>query len=368
MALGPDPVSGRSRVRSITVHGDQEMAQAAQVRWAAEAGVIRLRRHAWPGMTVAELLTQWLAADHGWRPSTLVGYRSAAKHVAYDVLGSRRVVQLSPAVMRTACQQWRDEGWKDPTIWARVRMLRSAVGWAYCERIVEVDPLDGMRNPPHAAVRLHASVDQVREILHHARVDSEVAGSEFDGTAPAAARLHRAEQVLLLAHLAANSGARRGELASLQLGDLDGDILTISRSTSNEILGRTKSGRIRRMTLGHETAELWRQTVQRWQQRSDGKPFGPWLFSAEPGHQVRLTTSCLGHWFGALAHEANHPDVTLHRLRHSAATNLVSRGDILHAQCRLGHADAATTLRVYSHAMPLTDADAAAVLEKLYLW
>ena len=57
----------------------------------------------------------------------------------------------------------------------------------------------------------------------------------------------------------------------------------------------------------------------------------------------------------------------LHRLRHSAATNLVSRGDILYAQSRLGHADAATTLRVYSHAMPLTDADAAAVLEKLYL-
>ncbi len=83
---------------------------------------------------------------------------------------------------------------------------------------------------------------------------------------------------------------------------------------------------------------------------------------------VRLTTSCLGRWFGALAREAGHPDVTLHRLRHSAATNLVSRGDILHAQSRLGHADAATTLRVYSHAMPLTDADAAAVLEKWYLW
>ena len=98
------------------------------------------------------------------------------------------------------------------------------------------------------------------------------------------------------------------------------------------------------MTLGHETAELWRQMVQHWQRR-DNKPFGPWLFSAEHGHQVRLTTSCWGHWFGALAHEAGHQDVTLHRLRHSAATNLVSRGDILRAQSRLGHADAATTLR-----------------------
>ena len=137
--------------------------------------------------------------------------------------------------MRAACQEWRDEGWRDPTIWARVRLLRSAVGWAYCERIVEVNPLDGMRNPPNAAVRLHATVDQVRGILHYARVDLEVAGSVFDGSyfRP---RCHRAEQVLLLAHLAANSGARRAESASLQFGDLDGDILTISRSTSNEIL------------------------------------------------------------------------------------------------------------------------------------
>jgi integrase len=203
------------------------MAQAAQVRWAAEAAVVRRRRHAWPGMTVAELLTGWLAADHGWRPSTLVGNRSAAKHVSLDELGSRKVVQVNPAVLRAACQAWREQGWKDPTIWARVRLLRSAIGWAYLERILEVNPLDGMRNPPHSGVRMHASVDQVREILHYALEDVEAARSESGGTAPAAARLHRAEQVRLLAHLAANSGARRAELASLQLGDLDGDILTI---------------------------------------------------------------------------------------------------------------------------------------------
>ena len=37
------------------------------------------------------------------------------------------------------------------------------------------------------------------------------------------------------------------------------------------------------------------------------------------------------------------------------ATFLVSRGQILQAQTRLGHADAATTLREYAHALPLTD-------------
>jgi integrase len=37
------------------------------------------------------------------------------------------------------------------------------------------------------------------------------------------------------------------------------------------------------------------------------------------------------------------------------ATFLVSRGEILQAQARLGHADAATTLREYTYALPLTD-------------
>jgi integrase len=37
------------------------------------------------------------------------------------------------------------------------------------------------------------------------------------------------------------------------------------------------------------------------------------------------------------------------------ATFLVARGQILQAQHRLGHADAATTLREYAHALPDTD-------------
>ena len=37
VAIGPDPVSGRSRYRSLTVHGDREAAQAARERWAAKA-------------------------------------------------------------------------------------------------------------------------------------------------------------------------------------------------------------------------------------------------------------------------------------------------------------------------------------------
>ena len=209
-------------------------------------------------------------------------------------------------------------------------MLRSAVGWAYAERIVDLHPLDGMRGPPQADVRMHAPVDHVRAILDVAQQQVTVATTGIESTATGNARLHRAEQVVLLTRLAADSGARRGELATLQLNDLDGDVLTIARAASNEVVGPTKSGRIRRLTLGATTADLWRHSVTQWRQcASDGQRFGPWLFSATRDHTTRLTTSCLAHRFAVLCAEARHPDVTLHRLRHTVATTLVSQGNIL---------------------------------------
>jgi integrase len=237
-----------------------------------------------------------------------------------------------------------------------------------------------MRGPAAGSTRLHAPVDSVRAILRTAADDVMTArdhllrlGLDDPCRRRAVRELHKAEQVLLLARLAADSGARRGELAALQIGDLDGDVLTISRGTSHEVVGPTKTGRIRRLTLGRATADLWHSSVASWHAPPSGQApagfrpagFGPWLFSRSAEHDIRLTTSCAGHWFADLAHRAGHSDVTLHRLRHTVATVLVGQGDILQAQQRLGHRDASTTLRIYSHALPLTDSDAAASLDRL---
>lgn len=141
------------------------------------------------------------------------------------------------------------------------------------------------------------------------------------------------------------------------------------------MVGPTKSGRVRRLTLGATTARMWRSSVGTWRERADldrhdascgrGARFGPWLFSRHLDHCTPLSTSCAGHWFAALAERAGHPDVTLHRLRQTVATVLVGQGDILQARHRLGHRDPATTLRIYSHAMPPTDSAAAQTLDAL---
>ena len=73
-------------------------------------------------------------------------------------------------------------------------------------------------------------------------------------------------------------------------------MLTIAKGTSNEVVGPTKTGRIRRLTLGPTTAGLWRHTVDQWQQRAgEGQRFGLWLFSRRADHTTRLSTSCLAH-------------------------------------------------------------------------
>lgn len=165
--------------------------------------------------------------------------------------------------------------------------------------------------------------------------------------------------------------------------------------TSGEVMGPTKTGKIRRLTFGPATVQAWRNLQGRWRRQAltarstarrtggigpqhplrktstetagmGGHAFRPWVFSRDPLHRARLTTGALGHWFAAFTADAGHPDVTLHRLGHSVATALVSHGDILGAQQRLGHADAHTTLRIYSHAQPLADLKAAALLDHLY--
>jgi integrase len=81
-------------------------------------------------------------------------------------------------------------------------------------------------------------------------------------------------------------------------------------------------------------------------------------------HHRRLTAGALNHRFQRLRDEVGVPKATLHRLRHSVATFLVARGQILQAQARLGHRDAATTLREYAHALPLTDQNVADAIDR----
>jgi integrase len=313
-----------------------------------------------PILTVGDVLSRWIESPHDWRPSSWTSARSNARALCADQISTLRVTSLRPMVVRTAMARWRDEGATVSVVSGRFRILRSALGWAVGESLLVSNPLTGMRGPPRPGTRMHVPIDDLRALLETSERLLEKAQASVDGLPRTSRELHRAEQVRLLVRLAADSGARRGELAALTFVDLDGRVLTIERGVSAEKVGPTKTGRVRRLTLGASTANLGRECEGTWRAAApEDEPFGPWLFSGRAHHQERLTAGAMGHWFAALCGEAGLPGVTPHRLRHTVATFLVGRGELLRAQQRLGHRDASTTLRNYAHALPLEDLEAA---------
>lgn len=359
IAIGVDPVSGRTVQRSFWFHGSAGDAEERRRELTVQFAEYRSIRRAAPFLTVGELLERWLAAQHDWRPSTWTSARSNAKALKADAIAGRRVTTLRPEVVRVTMARWQASGATVSMVSGRFRVLRSALGWAQAELIIDRNPLRDMRGPARPGTRVHVPQQDVLALLRMSQELVEKAEAGFDSSVSSLKVLHKAEQVRLLARLAADSGARRGELVALTFGDLAGRVLTIERGVSGEQIGPTKTKRTRRLTLGRTTVELWRASEQAWRGRGEGAPFGEWVFSADKDHQRRLTASGMGHWFAELCAEADLVGVSLHRLRHSVATFLVGRGELLRAQQRLGHRDASTTLRNYAHALPLEDGEVA---------
>jgi integrase len=392
-----DPATGRTRHRSVTVHGTQAAATALRGELVAAQRTGQSRLAALdpfasptaaregpqlpPGavLVVGELLVAWREADHPWKPSTTVGYRSTVRVLLEDPIARARVMALNPRMLGQVVQRWNRAGASRAVTAARIRVLRSAVGWAWDERLIDVHPVRFMRGPGRVPPRRPLAEEEVRTLLATAELrllealanhDTTTARLGQPSTRAPAGTLHRAEQDLLLVRLAADTGARRGELAALQIQDLTGRVLRIDRAFSADVLTVPKSGHGRVMTVGASTADLWHTLTHRWAERFTEHGLGrigPWLFSSDLAHRHRLGSAVLGHRFAAIRDEAGVPEASLHRLRHNVATFLVARGEVLQARNRLGHADAATTLREYSYAAPLTDQHVADAIDRLLL-
>lgn len=246
VAVGVDPVSGRTVQRSFSFHGCAEEAQLRRKELAAEWAERRAIRRTAPFLTVGELLERWLGAHHDWRPATWIGARSNVKALTLtaDPLAGRRVSTLKPEHLRAAMAAWSASGASVAVVSGRFRVLRSALGWAHVERIIDVSPLSGVRGPARPGTRLHLSREEILRLLEAAEA-LVVAADPWDTK-----RRHKAEQIRLLVHLAADSGARRGELVALRFDDLEDRVLSIERGVSADVLGPTKTGRTRRLTSG----------------------------------------------------------------------------------------------------------------------
>ena len=244
--VGFDPVHRHSVQRSFTVHGDAGWAQRRRCELVEDYGIDRVGSSDIPGLNVAELLTRFMAGPHLWKPATFASHRHVVAGLVADPLGRRPLLTLTAGMVWAAIVRWQACGLSVASVSGRWLVLRSAISWAVTEGLLRTNALAGVRGPPRPRPRLHHTVEEVHRMLTVAEADVATL-SEALAADPSSLRWRRmlfsAERALLLVRVAADSGARRGELAMLRYGDLDGRVLTIQRGVSHGVVGTTKSNR-----------------------------------------------------------------------------------------------------------------------------
>jgi hypothetical protein len=147
-----DPATGRYRQHSVTVHGSEADADTRRMllidQQANHPNLPSSTRS-----TLGQLLPTWLDADHPWKPSTRVGYRSVVRGLLADPIADVRVVALTPRTVRAALTRWQARGASLAVVGGRFRVLRSALGWAYDERLLDQHPTRLMRGPARPSPR-----------------------------------------------------------------------------------------------------------------------------------------------------------------------------------------------------------------------
>jgi integrase len=178
--------------------------------------------------------------------------------------------------------------------------------------------------------------------------------------------------------LALDSGCRRNELLGLQWQDVQGAVLKVERQLVQggdaPTFALPKRGRVRQMDLSDETLTLLSQHKREQSElkmknrtwyRDHGLMFAQTWGSAS-GLGASLPESTVNLRLTAWCKAAGVRRITVHGLRHTCATLLLSAGVSPHVvQRRLGHAKVEMTLNIYAHVLPDMQSDAAKRLAAL---
>jgi integrase len=362
-----DPETGVSRPRWAGGFATEEEAKAArdEARVKARRGEYIDRNQT----TVTEYLDQWIDS-HSMeiKPRTLLDYRACIRLYVTPRIGHMPIQVVRPSTITKLYRDLLAGGGRHgkPLATTTVIHLHAVLRKAFRDAVI-VDGLIGS-NPVERAKRPRGPTHEPGTVWTIAQLQAFLA----------TARQHR---LFAFFHLAAYTGARRGELLNLRWADIDLDAkkITISGSTAviggERINGTTKSGRTRVIAIDDHTVAVLQQhkTDQAaeqalagdyWRGRSNGYVFTTgWGEPIYPDTVTTLMTKLIR------AHNDPEngsrpkdqlPHARLHDLRHIHATTLLLSGVPVHVvAARLGHADPAITLRVYAHVIRTAEAAAA---------
>ena len=352
-----DPETGVSKPRWVGGFATEEEAKAArdESRVKARRGEYIDRNR----VSVTAYLDGWIDS-HAMeiKPRTLVDYRACIRLCVTPRIGHLPIQAVRPSTITKLYRDLLTSGGRDgqPLAVATVTHLHAVLRKAFHDAVI-VDELIGS-NPVERAKRPRVQAQEPGSVWTVVQLRAFLA----------TARQHR---LFAFFHVAAYTGARRGELLNLRWKDidLDGKKITITGSTAviagERVSGTTKSGRGRVVSIDEETVAVLRQRKadqaaeqlragDSWRGTKDGYVFTTgWGEPIYPDAVTSLMTKLIR------AH-TQLPHGRLHDLRHLHATILLLSGVPVHVvAARLGHADPAITLRVYAHVVRSAEAAAA---------
>jgi len=278
------------------------------------------------GSLAAEFL-QYLEAEKGYSRLTVTSYQSDLRQFLAHLADTGAPAELASLTLPNA-RSWvvalHRRGLSPNTVARRVAALRSFSRYLAEEGYLEHDPLLRLSAPARVREIPECLTAEELAALRDAALNQRVAYSAF--------RDHAIISLLIF------TGARRGELLALRMGDVDLDrgIVRIQKG---------KGRKSRAVPLVAEAVEAVRDWLTF--RRTKGHDY---LFSTLFGN--RIYPSRLQIIWKAILERSGitRPGISLHTLRHSMATALLRTGkvDLVTIQHLLGHSRLDTT-GIYLH-------------------
>ena len=297
-------------------------------------------------VTLGDFLTSWIEIHaRSVKESTAASYRANITNYLIPRLGHLKVQEIRPSDLERYFGELSASGGRNgqalsaQTVTYNAAILKKALKYA-----VDVEGL--IANSPASKVTIVRGAAKRRGVWSFEELEVFLTGM-------------KSHRLFLFFHLAAFTGARRGELLALRWTDFDGKALAISKSrvtagSATVEQNTTKGGENgqRRVLLDPQTVEeinahRKRQIEERLLLGSHWIDSG-YIFVQEDGNPLYVSTPTA--IFRKWAQKMELRDMNLHGLRHLHATELLRLGEQLHVVAqRLGHRDAMVTATIYAH-------------------
>lgn len=293
---------------------------------------------------------------HGTRPNTVRNYRLMARRLG-EILAGETASGVTAARVTAAYRELLDPRgrWRlsRATVAGYHWFLTGAFRWLVSQGLADSSPMGGVTHP--TAARLPEDTARALD-----EADLSVLVRALDDLRGDPGAGERDREAAWAATIALGTGMRVGEVCGLTRRDHRSSVPDLHvRRIAVEEGGLhpqpvPKGSRSRRVTLAEADEELVSAHIA---ERPGLGPDSPIV--TVDGALMR--PSDVSERFRALCRRAGLPEwVRFHTLRHTHATQLLLAGaDMRTVQERLGHADVATTLRLYGHVLPGRDAAAA---------